>query len=306
VITADKSQEELRKELSDIEKQLADPEFVLDYKRVAQASKRYAEIERILTGSSIPNLSPSTGQGQNQNEIIVEIRAGTGGEEAALFADTLFEMYKKYAALQGWQLAVLDYNRTTLGGYKSIVFEVSGKDAWQKMEFESGVHRVQRIPETEKSGRVHTSTATVAVLPKAKEGDIEIKPDEIEISFYRSGGPGGQNVNKVSTAVRILHKPSGLVVSSQEERSQARNKERALEILRTKLLDIKRRQEKEVITEERRRQIGSAERAEKIRTYNFPQDRITDHRIKKSWGNIEHILDGHLDIITKELAKLNH
>lgn len=306
MITADKSQEELRKELSDIEKQLADPEFVLDYKRVAQASKRYAEIERILTGSSIPNLSPSTGQGQNQNEIIVEIRAGTGGEEAALFADTLFEMYKKYAALQGWQLAVLDYNRTTLGGYKSIVFEVSGKDAWQKMEFESGVHRVQRIPETEKSGRVHTSTATVAVLPKAKEGDIEIKPDEIEISFYRSGGPGGQNVNKVSTAVRILHKPSGLVVSSQEERSQARNKERALEILRTKLLDIKRRQEKEVITEERRRQIGSAERAEKIRTYNFPQDRITDHRIKKSWGNIEHILDGHLDIITKELAKLNH
>jgi peptide chain release factor 1 len=306
VITADKSQEKLRKELSDIEKQLADPEFVLDYKRVAQASKRYAEIERILTGSSIPNLSPSTGQGQNQNEIIVEIRAGTGGEEAALFADTLFEMYKKYAALQGWQLAVLDYNRTTLGGYKSIVFEVSGKDAWQKMEFESGVHRVQRIPETEKSGRVHTSTATVAVLPKAKEGDIEIKPDEIEISFYRSGGPGGQNVNKVSTAVRILHKPSGLVVSSQEERSQARNKERALEILRTKLLDIKRRQEKEVITEERRRQIGSAERAEKIRTYNFPQDRITDHRIKKSWGNIEHILDGHLDIITKELAKLNH
>jgi peptide chain release factor 1 len=168
------------------------------------------------------------------------------------------------------------------------------------------VHRVQRIPETEKSGRIHTSTATVAVLPKAKESDIEIKPDEIEISFYRSGGPGGQNVNKVSTAVRILHKPSGLVVSSQEERSQARNKERALEILRTKLLDIKRGQEKEAITEERRHQIGSAERAEKIRTYNFPQDRITDHRIKKNWSNIEHILDGHLDIITEELIEINY
>jgi peptide chain release factor 1 len=305
LVSVNKSQEELKKELYEIEKQLADPEFVLDYKRVAQASKRYAEIERMLTAST-PNFLSPTNQEQSQNEIIVEIRAGTGGEEAALFASTLFEMYKKYAELQGWRLAVLDYNRTTLGGYKSITFEISGKDAWQKMEYESGVHRVQRIPKTEKSGRIHTSTATVAVLPKAKETDIEIKPDEIEISFYRAGGPGGQNVNKVSTAVRILHKPSGLVVSSQEERSQARNKERALEILRTKLLDIKRRQEKEAITEERRRQIGSAERAEKIRTYNFPQDRITDHRIKKSWGNIEHILDGHLDLITKELAKLNH
>jgi peptide chain release factor 1 len=303
LVTIDKSQEELKKELLEIEKQLADPEFVLDYKKVAEASKRYAEIERMLTAST-SNFSTSLNQGES--EIIVEIRAGTGGEEAALFAGTLFEMYKKYAALQGWRFTVLDYNRTTLGGYKSIIFEISGKDAWQKMEYESGVHRVQRIPKTEKSGRIHTSTATVAVLPKAKETDIEIKPEEIEISFYRAGGPGGQNVNKVSTAVRILHKPSGLVVSSQEERSQARNKERALEILRTKLLDIKRRQEKEAITEERRRQIGSAERAEKIRTYNFPQDRITDHRIKKSWSNIEHILDGHLDIITKELGKLNH
>jgi peptide chain release factor 1 len=295
--------ENLKKELAAIQKQLSDPEFVLDYKRVAEASKRYAEIERMLSGSSTPNSSPQTSQGQNQNEIIIEIRAGTGGEEAALFASTLFEMYKKYAALQGWQVAVLDYNRTTLGGYKNMVFEVSGKDAWQKMEFESGVHRVQRIPETEKSGRVHTSTATVAVLPKAKKTDVEIKPDEIEMSFYRSGGPGGQNVNKVSTAVRILHKPSGIVVSSQEERSQAQNKERALEILRTKLLDAKRKQEEGKVTEERRRQIGSAERAEKIRTYNFPQDRITDHRIKKSWGNIEKILEGSLEPVTEELNK---
>jgi len=297
--------EELKNELEDIKKKLADPEFVLDYKRVAEASKRYAEIERMLSGSSTPNPSPQTSQGRNQSEIIVEIRAGTGGEEAALFAGTLFEMYKKYAALQGWQVAVLDYNRTTLGGYKNMVFEVAGKDAWQKMEFESGVHRVQRIPETEKSGRVHTSTATVAVLPKAKETDIEIKPDEIEMSFYRSGGPGGQNVNKVSTAVRILHKPSGIVVSSQEERSQAQNKERALEILRTKLLDAKRKREEGKVTEERRRQIGSAERAEKIRTYNFPQDRITDHRIKKSWGNVDRVLQGNLDLIVEELSRAN-
>lgn len=289
--------EELKNELEDIKKKLADPEFILDYKRVADASKRRAEIEKMLSGQSI------TEMGQERNEIIIEIRAGTGGEEAALFANTLFEMYKKYAALEGWQVAVLDYNRTTLGGYKNMVFEISGKNVWQKMEFESGVHRVQRIPETEKSGRVHTSTATVAVLPKAKETDIEIKPDEIEMSFYRSGGPGGQNVNKVSTAVRILHKPSGIVVSSQEERSQAQNKERALEILRTKLLDAKREREEGKVTEERRRQIGSAERAEKIRTYNFPQDRITDHRIKKSWSNMEKILEGNLDPMTEELNK---
>lgn len=295
------SPEELKKELEQIQKQLSDPEFVLDYKRIAEASKRMAEIQRMLEpGSS--STSSLAGQG-GQGEVIVEIRAGTGGEEAALFANTLFEMYQKYAALKGWQVAVLDYNRTTLGGYKNLVFELSGKNVFNKMQYESGVHRVQRVPETEKSGRLHTSTATVAVLPKASQTDIEIKPEEIEMSFYRSGGPGGQNVNKVSTAVRILHKPSGIVVSSQEERSQARNKERALEILRSKLLDIKRRETEGAITQQRREQIGSAERSEKIRTYNFPQDRITDHRIKKSWGNIDRILNGNLDPIIEALSK---
>ena len=294
--------EDLKKELEEIQKQLADPEFVLDYKRVAEASKRYAEIERLLSGGS--SSGSLAGQaGQDRQEVIIEIRAGAGGEEAALFAGRLFEMYKKYAAFQGWQSEVIDYNQTTLGGYKNMVFEISGKGVYNKMQYESGVHRVQRIPETEKSGRVHTSTATVAVLPKAKETDLEIRPEDLETSFFRSGGPGGQNVNKVSTAVRIIHKPSGLVVSSQRERSQARNKELALDILRSKLLDIKKRAEVGTITKERRKQIGSAERAEKIRTYNFPQDRITDHRIKKSWGNISKILDGNLEPIVEELSE---
>jgi peptide chain release factor 1 len=290
------STEELKKELEQLQNQLTDPDFVLDYKKVAATSKRMAEIQRLMevTDQDADN---------DRSEVIVEIRAGAGGDEASLFAVQLFEMYKKYSTLNSWRFELLDYNRTSLGGFKHIIFELAGKGVGQKMSFESGVHRVQRIPETEKSGRVHTSTASVAVLPKAKETDIEIKPDELEISFYRSGGPGGQNVNKVSTAVRILHKPSGLVVSSQEERSQARNKERAMEILRTKLLNIKREAEAGAIVDQRRKQIGTADRSEKIRTYNFPQDRITDHRIKKSWGNIDKILSGNLDQITEELTK---
>ena len=294
------SAEELKKELDSIQKQLGNPEFVLDYKRVADASRRYAEIERLLN-SEDTNVTDE--QKSNQNEVIVEIRAGTGGDEASLFGAELFNMYKKFAALEGWSVSVLDYSQTNLGGYKNMVFEMSGRDVAEKMKYESGVHRVQRVPNTEKSGRVHTSTATIAVLQKAKESEIDIKPDDIDISFYRSGGPGGQNVNKVSTAVRILHKPSGLVVASQEERSQARNKEKAMEVLRAKLLDKKKRQAEGAVTDERRRQIGSADRSEKIRTYNFPQDRITDHRIKKSWGNIEKILNGNLNPLVDELQK---
>ncbi len=288
--------EELKKELENISKQLSDSEFVLDYKKVAEASKRYAEIERILSGEN------SAGSDKNnRSEAIIEIRAGTGGEEAALFAAKLFEMYKKYASQKGWQLSIVDSAITPIGGYKNITFELSGKNVYEKIQYESGVHRVQRIPDTEKSGRVHTSTATIAVLPKAKETDVEIKAEELEISFYRAGGPGGQNVNKVSTAVRILHKPSGIVVSSQQERSQAQNKERAMDVLRSKILDIKKREQVGSITEERRKQIGSGDRSEKIRTYNFPQDRITDHRIKKSWSNIDKILDGNLDPLIESI-----
>lgn len=265
-----------------------DPAVVSNYRQVAELSKRHAKVRRQLK------------QGEDSDwprEIIVEIRAGAGGDEAAIFAADLFNMYQKYAASKGWALELIDSNQNAVGGYRQITFELRGNDTFQLMRLESGVHRVQRIPKTEKSGRVHTSTATVAVLPKITEKEFAIRADELEITFSRAGGPGGQNVNKVETAVRIRHKPSGLIVSSREERSQGRNREKALELLRAKLADMKKDKENQKLSSDRRSQIGTADRSEKIRTYNFPQDRITDHRLKKSWGNIEEIMKGNLDPI---------
>jgi peptide chain release factor 1 len=235
--------------------------------------------------------------------IIVEIRAGTGGEEAALFANDLFRMYSNYASAQNWKQKLLDSHITSLGGLKQIIFELEGDDAWEQLQYEGGVHRVQRIPKTEKGGRVHTSTATVAVLPKPSKTEIKIRPDELKIDCYRASGPGGQYVNRRETAIRVTHLPTGLVVTSQTERNQLENKESALSILAARLLKRKRQQEKQALAGERKSQIGSGERSEKIRTYNFPQDRITDHRIKKSWHNLEKILDGKLEKITKTLGK---
>ena len=287
----------LEEELKDIENQLANPQIAVDYKKVAELSKRYAEIKRKISAED------GSASGEENSEAIVEIRAGTGGDEAALFAADLFLMYSKYAAAKNWIAKMIDSNQNTLGGYKHITFEIKGENAYRLMQYESGTHRVQRVPKTEKSGRVHTSTATVAVLPKVKESEVGIKPEDLEIAFTRAGGPGGQNVNKVETAVRILHKPTGLVVFSREERSQAQNREKAMEILRAKLAIQQKEEQKKKISGERRAQIGTGDRSEKIRTYNFPQDRITDHRIKKSWSNIENILNGNLDSILESFQK---
>ena len=282
---------DLQQELIELETQLSNPELFKDYKKVTEISKRIAEIQRLLD----PTLRATRDTGHDK--VIVEIRGGTGGDEATLFAASLFEMYQRFAELRGWQCRIVDENRTSLGGFKNITFELDGKGVGEAMKNESGVHRVQRIPATEKAGRIHTSTASVAVLPIATEQEVQIPTSDIEVTFSRAGGPGGQNVNKVETAVRVHHKPSGIVVSSREERSQAANRERCMEVLRSKLLQIKIEEQTGNITQERREQIGTGDRSEKIRTYNFPQDRITDHRIKKSWGNIEKILNGYLDPI---------
>lgn len=240
---------------------------------------------------------PSTGSGKQH--VIVEMRAGTGGDEAGLFVRDLYRMYSKYATSQGWSQRVLDSSMSDIGGYKEIVFEFSGIGAFDAMQYEGGVHRVQRIPKTEKQGRVHTSTITVAVLEKPKRMDISINPSDLRIDTYRSSGAGGQYVNKTESAIRITHKPTGIVVTSQTERSQLQNKENALSILAARLLQAQQEADSSKLTEARRAQIGWAKRSEKTRTYNYPQNRITDHRIEKSWHNLENIMEGDMEPIVK-------
>lgn len=252
-----------------------------------EKSNTEKEIEKLLTGKA----------SDEERNVIMEIRAGTGGDEAALFAFDLYRMYSRFAERNKWQQEVLSSNRTGLDGLKEIIFRIAGKDAWHKLKNEGGVHRVQRIPATEKSGRVHTSTASVAVLPDATDTEITIRPEDIKVESYRSSGHGGQNVQKVETAIRIFHLPTGLIVSCQEERQQARNKEKAFKLLRAKLFVLEEEKKQKELGSNRKSQIGSAMRAEKTRTYNFPQNRITDHRLNKSWHNIAEIMDGDLENI---------
>ena len=237
------------------------------------------------------------------NEIILEVRAGTGGDEASLFARELAEMYSAFAVKHGWGVSVVDESMNDTGGYKEASFEIKGKGAYELLRHETGVHRVQRIPVTEKNGRIHTSTASVAILPIRKKTTIDTNPADFEMEYSRSGGAGGQNVNKVETAVRIIHTPTGLDVRSTAERSQLKNRERAMSILLSKLQALKDEEEAKKYSENRKNQIGTGDRSEKIRTYNFPQDRITDHRIKQSWSNLPGILAGNMDKIVEALAE---
>lgn len=237
------------------------------------------------------------------NEIILEVRAGAGGDEAALFAYELADMYKHFAEAAGWNWRMLSESKNDLGGYKEASIEIRGKDVYKLLRFETGVHRVQRVPATEKNGRIHTSTASVAILPMRKKVTVEINPADLEMEYSRSGGAGGQNVNKVETAVRLIHKPTGIDVRCTSERSQLANREKAMAILVAKLQQLKEEEEAKKYAGDRKSQIGTGDRSEKIRTYNFPQDRITDHRIKQSWSNIEKVLAGGIEKIIEALQE---
>ncbi len=238
---------------------------------------------------------------RDDRDVFVEIRGGAGGDEAALFAADLYRMYTRYAEDKGWKVELVDENRTGLKGFKEVVFEIRGKGAFSRMKYESGVHRVQRVPQTEAQGRIHTSTATVAVLAEVDEVDVQVKPDEIKVDIFHASGHGGQNVQKVATAVRLTHLPTGIVVTCQDQRSQLQNKIRAMGVLRARLYEIEVEKQQREQTEARRSQVGSGERSEKIRTYNFPQDRLTDHRIGMSIHNLPKILDGAIDALIDAL-----
>ena len=286
-----------QQETDDAEELMSDPEM----KELCQQtySDAKAEKERLYRELQILLLPKDP---NDDKSVIVEIRGGVGGEESALFAHSLFRMYSMYAARKGWTVELLNYNETELGGVKEADFVINGRGAYSRMKYESGVHRVQRVPETESGGRVHTSTATVAVLPEMEEVDVQINPADIEMQVYRASGAGGQHVNKTSSAVRLIHKPSGIVVACQEERSQVQNREKCMRMLASKLYEQEQQRVESEVTGLRRSQVGTGMRNERIRTYNFPQGRVTEHRVGLTLYKIDSVMDGDLDEIIDALA----
>ena len=290
----------VEEELSDVEEILANPAEDAELVELAKAEKeelaqRREEIVRDLKRQLAPK------DPRDSRNTVMEIRAGTGGDEAALFAGDLYRMYTKYAEDQGWRIEAISSNPSGIGGFKEMIFSVCGQDVFGKLKYESGVHRVQRVPVTESSGRIHTSAASVAVLPEADDVEVKIAPEDLKIDVFRSSGPGGQSVNTTDSAVRITHIPTGLVVSCQDEKSQHKNKAKALKVLRARLLDIAQEKQQKAISEARKEQVGSGDRSAKIRTYNFPQNRVTDHRIKLTLHKLDGVLDGNLDELIEAL-----
>ena len=284
-------------QLEKLEKQLAEANDTITSETEAELVS-LAQAEQVSLSDQIRNLRQTIDQDLKPVEplanhnIIMEIRAGAGGDEASLFAADLFRLYSRYAERQGWKVKILSRSRIGLGGFKEIIFEIKGQKVYGQLQYESGVHRVQRVPATEKSGRIHTSAATVAVLPEAEAVDLEIKAEDLRIDVFRAGGHGGQSVNTTDSAVRITHLPTGTVVTCQDEKSQHQNKAKALQIIRSRILAHQQEKQRRELSEQRKSQIGSGDRSEKIRTYNFPQDRLTDHRLKQSWHGLASLMDG--------------
>jgi peptide chain release factor 1 len=291
VVDAVRSYRAAQRELADLAALIADPATDPEMRAIAEAEKpeleaRRAELEQELRLALLPK------DAMDERNVILEIRAGTGGDEAALFAGDLFRMYERYAAQQGWKVEMVAASEGSMGGYKEIIAEIRGRGAFARLKYESGVHRVQRVPDTEGSGRIHTSTATVAVLPEARDVDVAINDTDLKIDTLRSSGAGGQHVNKTESAVRVTHIPSGIIVMMQEDRSQHRNRAKALAVLRTRLYDLERQRQDAARAAERRGQVGTGDRSERIRTYNYPQGRVSDHRINLTLYKLPQILEG--------------